>query len=211
MCSHLSASEILVGTQFRQPEGLRLLRNSALDYIIGIHFPYITPESVLSIPRRGVLNLHPAYLPYNRGWHTPSWALLDKTPIGATLHFMDGGVDTGDIVHRRALAPTPSDTANTLYQRLKQLEFEVFKEAWPQIVAETFKRLPQDPTSGTAHQRQDLFSPDVQQIMLDAQVEAGQLIRKLRALTTDRTSEAAYYEVDGRRYRIQVTISEEGK
>jgi methionyl-tRNA formyltransferase len=209
LCSHLPPEMILKGAQFRQPSGLQLLRELDLDYLIGVHFPYRVPESVLSIPRIGALNLHPAYLPYNRGWHTPSWALLEGTPIGATLHFMDAGIDTGDIVHQRALLPTPGDTANTLYRRIKKLELETFQEAWPYIAAGAYQRMAQGPLAGAAHQRQDLFAQDVQRIDLDAQVNAGELIRRLRALTTNRVDEAAYYEVNGRRYRVQVAVSEE--
>ena len=99
----MPADRILHGKAFREPAGINLLRNLDLDYVIGIHFPYIVPENILAIPRFGVLNLHPAYLPYNRGWHTPSWALMENTPIGATLHFMSPGVDTGDIVHQKKL------------------------------------------------------------------------------------------------------------
>lgn len=209
LCSHLIPDKILKGCQFRLPTGLKLLRDLDIDYLICVHFPYIVPESVLSIARIGVLNLHPAYLPYNRGWHTPSWALLEGTPIGATLHFMDSSIDTGDIVHQRELLPSPNDTANALYRRIKQLELEIFQEAWPLIATGTYQRSAQDQSVGTAHHRRDLYSKNIQCLDLEAQVNTGELIRKLRGLTTNSINEAAYYEVNGLRYRVQVNISEE--
>jgi methionyl-tRNA formyltransferase len=208
-CAFLEDEYILWGSQFRQPEGQALLRSLNLDFVLGIHFPYIVPAEVLEIPRIGVLNLHPAFLPYNRGWHTPSWAILEDTPIGATLHFMDTGVDTGDIVHQKQLSISPGDTAHTLYRKLKLLEFEVFQEAWPQIVSGAYQRQVQDPSAGTTHRRQELFEPLIQKIDLAQSVEAGELLRRLRALTTNRIDEAAYYEVNGRRYRVQLVITEE--
>jgi methionyl-tRNA formyltransferase len=82
-CAFLNPMDVLVGRAFTQAANLHRLRQLDLDFIIGIHFPYLIPEEVLAIPKQGVLNLHPAYLPYNRGWHTgPS----SKAPIGATLH-----------------------------------------------------------------------------------------------------------------------------
>lgn len=209
LCSYLGSDKVLWGRQFRQPEGLALLRQLNLDFIIGVHFPYIVPEEVLSIPAKGVLNLHPAYLPYNRGWHTPSWAISEETPIGATLHFMDEGIDTGDIVHQQSLDVSPGDTAHTLYQRLKRLEFEVFKEAWPQLVSDSYQRQPQNLTQGYVHRRADVSAEHIQRIDLNESVRTGDLIRHLRALTTNRIEEAAYYEVDGQRYRIQVLIDED--
>lgn len=206
MCSFLDTQYVLVGSEFRLQQGIDTLQSLNLDLIISIHFPYIIPKSVLKTPRLGCINLHPAFLPYNRGWHTPSWALLENTPIGATLHFMDEGVDTGDIIHQEQLYPQPDDTAHSLYNRLKILELEVFKSAWPLIASGAYKRQPQDVLAGTKHNRQDLFAESIQHINLDAPTTGRQLFRRLRALTTNNIEEAAYFEVDGNRYHIQVII-----
>ena len=209
LCRHLNDDAIFVGTAFRDSDGLDALRNIQPDYIICIHFPYIVPQSVLEIPKFGVVNLHPAYLPYNRGWHTPTWALLEETPIGATLHFMDEGVDTGDIIHQKQLQPAPDDTAHSLYAKLKQLEFDVFCEAWDSIAQNTYQRTPQNTGAGTSHKKADLFNPQIQKIDLDTPRQPGELLRQLRALTTSRIDEAAYFEEDGKKYRVQVQITEE--
>jgi len=210
MCTFLEQDRILIGTRFREAEGLDLLRSLDLDFVIGVHFPYLVRTDVLQTARQGVLNLHPAYLPSNRGWHTPSWAILDGTPYGATLHFMDENIDTGDIVHRKRIDVSPGDTANTLYQRVKRLELEVFQEAWPGLSDGTFKRLQQTGLSPvTIHQRKELLTPGIQRIDMNTMTKAGDLINRLRALTTDRSSEAAYFERDGVRYRLQLTVKEE--
>jgi methionyl-tRNA formyltransferase len=200
---------VLRGRGFREPEGLRTLATLNLDLVVGIHFPYLVPADVLGTPRIGVLNLHPAYLPYNRGWHTPSWAILEGTPVGATLHFMDVGIDSGDVIHQKELEISPGDTANSLYARLKRLELDVFREAWPQIAAGTFRRTSQDPHAGTSHRRSDLFHDSVRRIVLEDSVRADDLLRRLRALTTSSVEEAAYFEAGGKRYRVQVHIQEE--
>lgn len=209
LCSYLDKNRILIGKTFRSKYGVDLLRSLNLDYIIAVHFPYYFPKEVLEIPRIGVLNLHPAYLPYNRGWHTVSWAILEDTPIGATLHFMDEGIDTGYIVYQKQVSIRPNDTAHTLYQRVKQVELEVFREAWPLICSKYPPRKPQDLNRGTMHLRKDLFSPEIQRLNLDQIVKIGELLKKLRALTTNNLNEAAYFEVDGKRYRVQISIFEE--
>ena len=76
-----------IGREFRERTGIAFLGELELDLILCVHFPYLLPPEVLSIPSKGCLNLHPAYLPWNRGWHTPSWAILEDTPGGATLHW----------------------------------------------------------------------------------------------------------------------------
>ncbi len=208
MCPSLAEDRVLVGRRFAEPAGVELLRALALDYVIGVHFPLLVPDAVLELPKHGVLNLHPAYLPWGRGWHTPSWAILEDTPVGATLHFMDSGVDTGDIVDQQRLEVSPGDTADSLYRRLKQMELELFERAWPALAEGTYQRRPQE-SEGTTHRRQDLLEEDHRRIPLDATTTAGDLLRTLRALTTDRREEAAFYELDGRRFRVTVEIDEE--
>ncbi|HXX72928.1 MAG TPA: formyltransferase family protein, partial [Candidatus Acidoferrales bacterium] len=170
---------------------------------------YLVPTEVLAVSKHGFLNLHPAYLPFNRGWHTPTWTILQGTPAGATLHFMDTGVDTGDIIHQKLIDVAADDTADTLYKRLKTLELEVLQEAWPQLSTCNFTRIPQNLNDGTYHKRKDLFQRQVQRINLDEPTTARQFINSLRALTTNRIDEAAYFEVAGERFRVQLMIATE--
>lgn len=206
-CNYLEKSCILKGDQFRREYGINLLKELKPDYILCIHFPYVFPTEVLQIPKHGVVNLHPAYLPYNRGWHTPTWAIWEGTPYGATLHFMDEGMDTGDIIHQKQIEILPNDTADTLYKRVMKLEFEVFKEAWPSLVSSTYSRKPQPLKEGSAHKKIDITS--IQPVDLDKSVKSGDLIRLLRALTTNNTKESAYFEADGKLYRMQLRVSRE--
>ena len=211
MCSFLERDRILEGSLFCERKSIELIRQLDLDYIICIHFPYIVPEKILRIPRIGVLNLHPAFLPFSRGWHSATWAILEGTPIGATLHLMDAGIDSGPIIHQKRLDVSPGDTADALYKRVKMLELEIFKEAWPQLVLGTLKQRPQNINEGTMHNHQDLFERSIQRIDLEQSLKAGDLIRQLRALTTNQIQDSAYYDVDGKRYRIQVLIRKEMK
>jgi methionyl-tRNA formyltransferase len=209
LCSFLTPESILNGSQFKSTEGIKFLSDLELDYILSIHFPFIFPKKLLELPRVGVLNLHPAYLPYNKGWHTPSWSILEETPAGATLHFMNTEIDSGDIVHQKKIDVQPSDTANSLYRKLKKLEFEVFKEIWPQIEQGDCPRYGQANDRGTIHFREELLDPLLQKIDLEQVVKTKDLLKKLRALTTNRIDEAAFFENNGRKYRIQVSITEE--
>lgn len=198
---------IIRGQQLSSVESVEFLQRLELDYIVCVHFPYLLRRPVLDTARRGVLNLHPSYLPYNRGWHTPTWAILDGTPAGASLHYVDESLDTGDIVCQRTAAIDPADTAHTLYARLKKLEVQVFREGWQQIRDGSATGIPQTDRQATAHRRQSLFDPAVQRLELNAVVRTRDLLRQLRALTTNRLDEAAYFETGAQRYRVQVTIT----
>src|ERR1051325_3465201 len=147
-----SAVPVLEGTVFKEPEGLSRPAALAPDYILSVHYPYLFTRSVLDIPKLGTLNLHPAFLPYNRGWHTPSWAIIDGTPIGATLHWVDEGVDSGDVAMQSEVKIPPDDTAHSLYQRLVQVELELLEAAIGPLKAGTLPRRPQV-SSGSSHRR----------------------------------------------------------
>jgi methionyl-tRNA formyltransferase len=120
---------------------------------------------------------------------------------------MDSGLDTGDIVYRKELPVAENDTADTLYRKLKRLELDVFEAAWPQLLSRQVTRIAQNPESGTFHKRQDLFREEVQKIDLDKETTARELLKRLRALTSDRVNEAAYIELDGKKHRVRVTIT----
>jgi len=131
---------IFRGNDFKTAESISILNSLELDYVFGIHFPYIIPTTVLNVPSIGFLNLHPAFLPFNKGWNTPSWAIHDKTPFGATLHFMSEQLDEGDIIAQEKLEILIQDTANSLYQRALKLEEKVFKDTFPSLRDRKFNR-----------------------------------------------------------------------
>ncbi|MBP1908191.1 methionyl-tRNA formyltransferase [Methanolobus bombayensis] len=207
LCDYLESQNVLEGSKFRTGESIQKLKELEPDYIICVHFPYVVPKEVLEIPKYGVLNLHPAYLPYNRGWNTPTWAIYDGTPYGATLHFMNEGMDAGDIIHQKGIEIMPDDTADSLYQKVKMTEFELFKESWESLVHNTYTLKKQDLNKGTIYKKADIES--IQFIDLSENVNTGDLIRLFRALTTSNIKESAYFEVDGKRYRIQIHIEED--
>lgn len=70
------------------------------------------PPGLLALPTHGFLNLHPSLLPAYRGPDPLFWVLRDGAQPGVTLHLMDAGLDTGDIVAQAPLdLPDGSDRA----------------------------------------------------------------------------------------------------
>jgi methionyl-tRNA formyltransferase len=207
--SGLEKKFIYAGNDFK--DNLVKLQSMDLDYIFGIHFPYIIPTEFLNLPKIGFLNLHPAYLPFNKGWHTPSWAIIDNTPIGATLHFMSERLDEGDIIRQKSMNVEIDDTANSLYQKLLKLEEDVFKEAFPDIEILRPHRIKQkDP--GTSHFRKDLEK--IRHISLDEQSTFKEFLNKLRALSTNDNNELAYFVKEGKKIGVKISfvkLSDEDK
>lgn len=201
--SSLTSEDIYYIEDINQVNENNPLDSYEVDYVFGIHFPFIIKAPVLASPNIGFLNLHPAYLPYNKGWHTPTWAILDNNKYGATLHFMTEELDAGDIVAQSEVEIKPHYTANQLYQLVLDAEENLFKEALPQLLTLHPSKSRQE-HKGTSHNKADLDK--IQKINLNEKLYPVDLINKLRALTTNNIEEAAYFEVDGKKYSIQINI-----
>jgi methionyl-tRNA formyltransferase len=80
------------------------LRALEPDVALVACFPWILPQSLLSLPPKGFLNLHPSLLPSFRGPHPLFWIFREGIrDTGVTVHFMDQGVDSGDIALQASL------------------------------------------------------------------------------------------------------------
>lgn len=91
----------------------------------------ITP--VLLAPYEGrIVNIHPSLLPAFAGKDAIGQALDYGVKLtGVTVHFVDGGMDTGPVIAQRALAVEDGDTADSLAERIHRIEYELY----PEVVA----------------------------------------------------------------------------
>lgn len=113
------------------------------EFIVSHGYRHILGADVLErFPGRAI-NLHISYLPWNRGAHPNVWSVVEGTPSGVTVHHMDPGVDTGDIIGQRLIDLAPDDTLATSYDRLQSAVTELFGELWPAIKDGTAPREPQ--------------------------------------------------------------------
>lgn len=79
------------------------------DWIISFGYRHILTKSQLDSINGCAINLHISYLPFNRGSHPNFWAFYDNTPIGVTIHKIDSGLDTGDILLQEKFDLNPND------------------------------------------------------------------------------------------------------
>lgn len=113
------------GLPVRQPHGVNAVEMrdwlAALepDLLLSVAYNQILRAPVREVARHGALNLHAGKLPFYRGRNVINWALINgETEIGITAHFMDDGIDTGDIVLQRTLPIGWTDTYGTVLQRV---------------------------------------------------------------------------------------------
>jgi methionyl-tRNA formyltransferase len=99
-------------------EALEQLERLAPDVIVLGGAP-ILPDRILAVARLGVLNAHPGWLPEYRGVDVVAHAVLGGGPIGATVHFVDTGIDTGRIVERVRVEPVLGEGLDDLQRRVE--------------------------------------------------------------------------------------------
>ncbi|MDP6561553.1 MAG: formyltransferase family protein, partial [Candidatus Peribacteraceae bacterium] len=126
------------------------------DMGISLFFDYILKKEFIDIFPSGCINLHPAYLPFNRGSYPNVYAITDGTPAGATLHYIDEGIDSGDVITRKEVTIEPTDTGKTLYGKLEDACVGLFTDTWPKLVDGSAARTPQSELEvGTTHKYAD--------------------------------------------------------
>ncbi len=199
----LDAFRVFDGSRLKDPALADGLRGLQPDIGVSVLFGYIIPGQVLRLFPQGAVNLHPALLPYNRGAHPNVWSIVDGTPAGVTLHYMDDGVDTGDVIAQHRVEVEPVDTGATLYRRLERAAVALFTDAWPAIRSGQVRRVAQSPGTGTFHRVADLAQID--RIRLDETYPARRLIDIIRARTFP-PYPGAYFEEGGRRVYLRLTL-----
>jgi len=115
------------GNDQNAPESIAQLREWSPDLII-FTGGNILRKQLLEVPRLGVLNVHLGLLPEIRGMSSPEWSLLNRVPVGVTVHFMDAGIDTGPILERYEL-PDPARAESLSDLRNRLIAFGVEKAA----------------------------------------------------------------------------------
>lgn len=159
----------------KTPEAQIDLAELQADIMIVVAYGLILPNSILSTPKLGCINVHGSLLPKWRGAapiQRSIWAGDEET--GVTIMQMDEGLDTGAMLLKKALPITLEDTSATLYQRLADIG--------PEALIETLATLtniePEEQDNELASYAKKLSKEEAE---IDWNLSAEQLERNIRA------------------------------
>ena len=114
---------------------IKALQDCNTDLVVLAGYMSVLEPAFIAAFRGRIINIHPSLIPkfcgkgfYGKRVHQ---AVLDagETVSGATVHYVDEGVDTGPIILQRQVAVLPEDTADTLAARVLEVEHEILVEA----------------------------------------------------------------------------------
>jgi len=130
---------------------------SQFDYVISYGYTHILKEDIINSSKNGIINLHISYLPWNRGAHPNFWSFTDNTKKGVTIHYVDKGIDTGDIIFQKEIEfDIEEDTFEKTYNKLKKEIELLFIDNWKNIITKNYKLTKQDINGGSFHLVKDL-------------------------------------------------------
>lgn len=107
------------------------------DILISYNYRYLIKKDVLDLLPNRAINLHISLLSWNRGAHPNVWSFLEDTPKGVTIHYIDEGLDTGNIIaQKEVFINEEKETLKSSYEILNREIQEVFKKNWDKIKAD---------------------------------------------------------------------------
>jgi len=143
--------------QCEEPITSAWLKAKSIDWIISYGYRHILSDDTLAQCQGRAINLHISLLPWNRGAHPNFWSFTEGTPHGVTIHRMDAGVDTGDILCQRSIdfSNVHGVTFASSYKRLQQEIVRLFKANWVAIKTDQIQGRAQT-GEGSYHDKQAL-------------------------------------------------------
>jgi len=101
---------------------LSKIRLSKIDLGVSMSFNQIFKQEIIDTFPLGIVNCHAGKLPQYRGRNVLNWALINgEDEIGVTCHYVDQGIDTGDIIHQKTFPVTESDDYGTVLDKAYKL------------------------------------------------------------------------------------------
>lgn len=114
------------------------------EMMISYNYRYIISKDIIEFVNRRAINLHVAYLPWNKGAYPNVWSFLEDTPKGVTIHIIDEGIDTGPIlIQKKLFFDEYKETLKSSYEKLHKEIQELFKNNWKDIKEDKLKLKPQ--------------------------------------------------------------------
>lgn len=130
--------------ELNEPQLIEKVQKLDVDAAVVCSFNYKIPRVLMNATRDGFINVHPSMLPKYRGGNPYSRVIMNgETETGVTIHFMDEGFDTGDIIAQKAYHIHSKATMGTIFNELNVLGIELLLQVLQAYESEELPRIPQ--------------------------------------------------------------------
>lgn len=183
------------------PEFVAAMRKLEPDLFIAAGYMNLLKQEILTVPKIVAANWHASLLPAYRGMHPVFWALRNgERQVGLTVHVMDAGLDTGDILYQVKVRTRKSDTVGSAYDRIMNKSVRLVARLIKDAESGGLMPMPQPEQGGSYYS-----SVHDSDFVLDWSLDAETLRRRIQ------TSPAqSFCEVAGRRiYFLDAKVVED--
>jgi len=141
-----AAIPLLLPSSLKDLKVIDWVKSRLPELIVLAFVTEIVPKAIIDIPKYKAINYHPALLPRYRGGSAINWAIINgETETGVTIHYIDAGIDTGDIILQEKVPIYPQDTVASLYfERLYPIGVRMIAETVRMIGEGKAPRIKQD-------------------------------------------------------------------
>lgn len=179
------------------------------DYVVSYLYWRILKEPILSMPKNGCINFHPAPLPEYKGLGGCSFAILNEEKTwGATAHYINAGIDTGDIIMvDRFEFDYKKETAYSLKEQTLIRLKNVFVNLMKQLkTGQPLPVIPQNGSEGKYYSKKDMLDA----MKIDALKD--DVDKKIQAFWFP-PYDGAYIEINNKKYTLtnEVVLSQINK
>lgn len=176
-----------------------ILKLDDIDFIISVQYHLILKQKHISIAKKMAINLHMAPLPELRGCNQFSFAILnDYKEFGTTIHRLEEGIDSGDIIFENRFPIPDNCSVKELYDLTFDKSIGLFEEKIMDIFKGDYQLIPQSTLlkqrTASIHYRKDISRLKV----IDLDSDKGQIVKQVRA-TAMPGFEPPYAIVEGKK------------
>lgn len=112
---------------------LNYLKDNQINFIVCDRAQFLIKKEIIDYLPKKIINLHPSFLPWGRGYYPNYWSIKNSFPHGVTIHFIDEGIDSGDIIAQTKCGYSEDETLRETFNRLRKLMVDLFRSCWPEI------------------------------------------------------------------------------
>ena len=130
------------------------LIDNKVTLIISYRYRHIIKKNIIDLNIR-IINLHISYLPWNKGADPNFWSIIENTTKGITIHYIDYGIDTGDIIYQKKFEFNHEETLSSTYKKLNYEIQQMFIDNFQDIYENKCPRISQIENAGNHHFSKD--------------------------------------------------------
>lgn len=174
-------------------EGEHPLKQLKADLFVTASFGQIIKQNILDIPKYCVVNVHASLLPKYRGSAPIQWAIINgEKETGVTLMRTNIGLDTGDMFLSKKIEIEPSDTMNSVFDKLSTLGIECLKEFFSNFDYYINHAIPQNEAESSYYPM--ITKAD---LLIDFNKPAVDVVNKIRGLGN------SYFVYNNMRFKVE--------